>query len=123
MNLESREYFYHLALTEFWPPAEGRPYERSTIDSTLAEEGYVHLCRAGQVKQIADKYYHGRDDVMLLTIDPSLLDSKVEFEESPHHALAFPHLYGPIPPRAVIHTDPLELDEDGLLQLDQLLPV
>ncbi|WP_061964307.1 DUF952 domain-containing protein [Demequina aurantiaca] len=123
MNLENREYYYHLALAEYWPPAPGEPYERSSIDSTLQQEGYIHLSRASQVRHVADKFYKGRDDVILLTIDSELLDSRVEFEKSPDHELPFPHLFGPIMQRAVIHTDRVQLDEDGLLLLDQLLPV
>lgn len=123
MNLENREYYYHLALAEFWPPMPGQPYERSTIGSTLQQEGYIHLSRASQVKYVAEKFYQGREDVVMLTIDPALLDSKVEFEESPDHDLPFPHLFGPITQRAVIHTDHVEVDEDGTLLLDALLPL
>lgn len=123
MNLESREYYYHLALSEFWPPKPGQPYERSTVDSTLQEQGFIHLSRSSQLRQVADKYYRGRDDVILLTIDPSLVDSEIKLEKSSHHELPFPHLYGPIRQKAVIHTDHVGLDEDGLLAIEQLLPV
>lgn len=123
MNIESREYLYHLALAEFWPPEPGQSYERSTVDSTLAEEGYIHLARASQVRHVADRYYRDRDDVLLLTIDPALVDAKIVFEKSPHHDLPFPHLFGPLAPRAVIHTDRIRQDADGLLIFDQLLPV
>jgi uncharacterized protein (DUF952 family) len=123
MNLENGEYFYHLALAEFWPPLPGQPYERSSIDSTLAQEGYIHLSRANQVRYVADKFYKDRDDVIMLTIDPELLDSPVEFEESRDHERSFPHLFGPLTPRAVIHTDPVQIDDDGVLILDQILPI
>lgn len=122
MSLENREYYYHLALAEFWPPAPGEPYERSSISTTLKEEGFIHLSRSNQVKYVADKFYRGRDDVVMLTIDPELLDAKVEFEQSEGHELPFPHLLGPLPQRAVIHTDQVRVDNDGTLLLDQLLP-
>jgi len=123
MNLENREYYYHLALAEFWPTAPGQPYEQSTLNSTLTDEGYIHLSRASQVRYVANKFYAGRDDVILLTIDPTLLDSKIELEDTPDHDLPFPHLYGPLLPRAVIHTDKVALGDDGRLILDSLLPV
>ncbi|WP_430867162.1 DUF952 domain-containing protein [Demequina aurantiaca] len=123
MNLENHEYYYHLALAEHWPPLPGQQYERSSVDSTLQEEGFIHLSRASQVRHVAEKFYKGRDDVLMLTIDPALLDSRVEFETSPEHEQPFPHLFGPLLPRAVIHTDIVHLDEDGALQLDQLLPI
>ena len=123
MNLESREYFYHLALAEFWPPEPGQQYERSSIAASLHEEGFIHLSRASQVRHVADKFYKGRHDVVMLTIDPELLDSPVKFESSPDHELPFPHLFGPLPLRAVIHTDAVRVDSDGTLLVDQLLPV
>jgi uncharacterized protein (DUF952 family) len=52
-----------------------------------------------------------------------LLDSEVKFEKSDDHDLSFPHLYGPLLQRAVIHTDLLRLDDSGFLMVNQLLPV
>lgn len=123
MNLEHHEYFYHLALAEFWPPMPGQDYERSSLETTLQQEGFIHLSLASQVRHVADKYYKGRADVIMLTLDPHLLDSRVEFVKSPDHELPFPHLFGPITHRAVIHTDRVLVGADGTLLVDQLLPI
>ena len=54
----------------------------------------------------ANRLYRGRDDLVLLHIDPALLDSPVRWEPgvaTDPESMLFPHLYGPLPVRAVIN--------------------
>ena len=70
---------------------------------SLAAEGFVHLSSAEQVHLPADRLFAGRDDVLLLVLDPARLDD-VRFEEGvpPTPGVLFPHLYGPLPHAAVL---------------------
>jgi uncharacterized protein (DUF952 family) len=113
---------YHLALAAEWERARAAgAYDRSTIGRSLAEEGFIHCSFASQVPATADRFYRGRDDVVLLRIDPDLLDADVRVEEVPGAGEAFPHLYGPLPVGAVAWARPVPLDGDGGLDLSGLL--
>jgi uncharacterized protein (DUF952 family) len=54
------------------------------------------------VKTVADLFYRDRDDVVLLTIDPRLLDSPVVVETPDGGDEGYPHVYGPLPLEAVV---------------------
>jgi glutathione S-transferase len=101
---------YHLALRSEWDASTDR-YARSTIDQSLAEVGFIHCSYASQVQGTADLFYRDRDDVVLLTIDPELVDAEIRVEGG------FPHIYGPLPVAAVVRTDPLARGADGRLQI------
>lgn len=68
---------YHLALRGEWLETldAGTGYRRSTLGLSLADVGFIHCSFADQVQAIADAVYRGRSDVVLLEIDPALLDS------------------------------------------------
>lgn len=107
---------YHLALAGEWDPAVAE-YRGSTLGRTLADEGFVHCSTAEQLQATADRYYAGRPDVVLLTIDPGLVDAEVHVEEG------FPHVYGPVPTAAVVAVHPVPVGSDGRLQLAGLVEV
>ncbi len=94
----------HLALRDEWDAAvaERRSYDRSTIGVSLAEEGYIHCSFPEQVVATADRYYAGRDDVVVLVVDTSHLDAEVRTEDLGGTGVEFPHIYGPIPLDAVV---------------------
>jgi uncharacterized protein (DUF952 family) len=97
----TRSPIFHIAERAEWEAAReaGRPYEISTRGRTLAEEGFIHASRdEDQVRGVRRAFYADLDDLVLLVIDPEGLDVRHE----PVADDVFPHIYGPIPPRAVI---------------------
>ncbi len=110
----------HLAVAAEWERARARgSYERSTIDTSLADEGFVHCSFAHQVQATADRYYRGRDDIVLLVVDPDRLDAEVRVEEA-SNGEGFPHVYGPIPVDAVTSARPVPMGPDGRLDVSGL---
>ena len=96
-----RNLIFHLALTADWEAAEQTgTYAVSTLGRTLEEVGYIHCSYPEQVRDTARAFYAGRDDVVVLTIDPSLLEAEVRVENG------FPHVYGPVPVSAVTEVVP-----------------
>ena len=81
--------------------AEGS-YAGSAVD--LAD-GYIHLSTAAQLDETARKHYAGRENLMLLIVDLTALDDTIVWEPSRGGAL-FPHIYGPLPVRAVTDASP-----------------
>lgn len=100
---------YHLALADEWAEAveRGGPYRRSTIGASLEDVGFVHCSFAGQVEATRRRFYAGRDDVVLLRLDPARLTAEVRVEDLFGAGEAFPHVYGPVELDAVVEAAPL----------------
>jgi uncharacterized protein (DUF952 family) len=78
--------------------------------------GFIHLSTPEQVHLPANRLYRGRDDLVLLHVDPALLDSPVRWEPgvpTDPESMLFPHLYGPLPARAVIAVTAYPPSPDG----------
>jgi uncharacterized protein (DUF952 family) len=105
---------YHLALVEDWE-SRATEYRGSTVGRSLDDEGFVHCSTAKQLQATADRFYAGRSDVVLLTIDPKLVPAEIRIEGG------FPHVYGPVPTNSVIATAPIPLGPDGRLSLAGLI--
>jgi uncharacterized protein (DUF952 family) len=106
---------YHIATRADWERAgaDGE-YTRSSVDKTLAEEGFIHASQASQVARTANRFY--RDvpgDLVLLVIDPGLLRAEVRYEAVPGAELPFPHIFGPMNVDAVIAVRPFTAGPDG----------
>lgn len=71
---------------------------------TLATEGFIHCSAPDQVHVPANALARGRTDLVLLEIDESRLPEPPRWESDPSdpQAMAFPHVYGPIPVAAVV---------------------
>lgn len=73
--------------------------------ASLGVEGFVHCSDFGTVHLPANRLFAGRTDLLLLVIDPAKLDVPLRWEPgsppSPD-GVWFPHIYGPIPPAAVV---------------------
>ncbi len=111
---------FHLAVAAEWERARASgAYDRSTIDTSLAEEGFIHCSFPHQVQATADRYYRGRDDIVLLAVRPDRLGVDVVVEEA-SSGERFPHVYGPIPVDAVTSATPVPLGADGRLDLGSL---
>jgi glutathione S-transferase len=66
---------------------------------------------------VANSFYRGRTDVLLLSIDESKLTAEVREENAEGSAEVFPHIYGPLNVDAVVSVRRLELASDGTLSI------
>lgn len=119
-----QEPIYHLALAADWDTARAglSDYRTSTLGQDLADVGFIHCSYADQIQAIADRIYRDRDDVILLTIDPQRLKSRVVDEPVAGTDEEYPHIYGPIDLEAVVEVTPLAERPDGTLALPSLTP-
>ncbi|MFY1674596.1 DUF952 domain-containing protein [Plantactinospora sp. WMMB334] len=78
----------------------------------MADEGFIHAARRGQVLGVAEAFYADAGPLLLLSVDPSRLSSPVRDDEVAP-GIVFPHIYGPIDLDAVVGVAPLERDADG----------
>lgn len=122
----TREYFYdagvapdelvHLALPDDWTAARASgEYRTSTRGRTLDEEGFVHCSFSDQFVGVANRFYPDVPEIVILRVDPELLDAEVRVEPAAEGgAELFPHVYGPIPTTAVVATTWWERGDDGV---------
>ncbi len=83
---------------------------------SLAEVGFVHLSTPEQVSLPAGRLFHGRDDVLLVVLEPALIGVDVRWEPglpTDPPDMAFPHAYGPVPTAAVVDVVPYLPRADG----------
>ncbi len=93
----------HICGADEW----ARAADRGGIELPFGPAGprFIHLSTPEQVHLPANRLYRGRTDLVLLHIDPNLLDAPVLWEPgvpTDPESMLFPHLYGTLPVRAVI---------------------
>ena len=112
-------FIYHIAAAADWEQArhDGQ-YTMSTRGLTLAEQGYIHASTAGQVAQVANVYYRGVPDLLLLVIDPELVGPEIRYEAVPGQDEPYPHIYGPLNADAVVQARPFHPGSDGEFSFD-----
>jgi uncharacterized protein (DUF952 family) len=112
---------YHIATAADWRRAQrDGEYVTPTIGRTLAEEGFIHASTATQVADVANRYYRGvADDLVVLVIHPGRLRSPLRYERVPGAGEPFPHIYGPLNADAVLAARPFPPNPDGTFTFTQ----
>jgi uncharacterized protein (DUF952 family) len=100
-------FIYHIATAADWARAvrDGQ-YTMSTRGLTLAEQGFIHASTGEQVPLVAEAYYRGAPDLLLLVIDTDLVAPPIRYEHVPGQAAPYPHIYGPLNVTAVVEARP-----------------
>lgn len=105
---------YHVTTRQEWEDAErSGEYRVSTRGRTLEEEGFIHCSQGSQVAAIANRFYKGMDDLVLLTIDERLVNPEVRYEPVPGWDEPFPHIYGPLNTDAIVCVTAFAPDAEG----------
>jgi len=98
------------------------------VPESLSTEGFIHCSTVSQIVGVANTFYRGWRELVLLVIDPSKLRAELKWEPpaepEPTHAREgelFPHIYGALNPDAVVKVLPFEPDAEGLFSLPQEL--
>ncbi len=101
---------YHLARAEEWH--ESGPSGAYAGGAHDRRDGFIHFSTSGQIAESARKHRSGEADLLLLAVDAEALGKALRWETS-RGGVLFPHLYGPLPPAAVVWSLPLPLDAQG----------
>ncbi len=81
---------------------------------SLHTEGYIHCATQAQVEQVANFYYKGHKNLMLLEINEEKLKVEVKWEGEEHQK--FPHIYGSIEIHVVEREVDWQENEQGLFE-------
>ncbi len=93
---------FHIARQIDWQAAQAAGSYRV---ASLEHEGFIHCSTAEQVAGVANRFYRGQADLVLLHIDPQRVQAPLRYEapaEAPASSERFPHIYGPLNLDAVV---------------------
>ena len=101
---------YKLLRAPEWEAAkDAASFAGSPLD---LKDGFIHFSTLAQAADTAARHFAGEAGLVLAEVDPARLDAPLRWDPSRGGAL-FPHLYGPLPLRAVVRVWPLTLDGAG----------
>ena len=101
---------YKIVPRALWHEAEtDGVFAGSAVD---AADGYIHFSTADQARETAAKHFAGKDDLLLVAVDPATMGPALAWEPSRGGAL-FPHLYTPLRLADVSWAEELPLGPDG----------
>jgi uncharacterized protein (DUF952 family) len=116
---------YHITSRMAWNQARMHGDYRA---QSLESEGFIHCSTQEQVVPVAENFFKGQDDLLLLVIEPDRLSSDLRWESPaggtpppgvPEGEL-FPHVYGPINLEAVVRVFDLQSQPDGKYDFPQI---
>lgn len=108
----------HIIERERWERAKlAGTYHAESLDS----EGFIHFSKPEQVEKTANRFYHGKNDLVLLIVDTDKLKAEIKHEPPSHPTSedeTFPHLYAELNTDAVIRVIDLPMQPDGSFSFD-----
>jgi release factor glutamine methyltransferase len=84
----------------------------------LKHEGFIHCSQPEQILEVANRFYPGISELVLLWMDPDKVASEIRWDGADNSL--FPHIYGPINLDAVISVTELKPEIDGTYRVIQL---
>jgi uncharacterized protein (DUF952 family) len=118
---------FHITSKSEWREAQQRG---EYIAPSLATEGFIHCSTKKQVLHVANAFYRGRNDLVLLKLDEEKISSEIKWEPpaavGPAPGISdsdkFPHIFGPINLTAVAAVLDFEPDPaSGTFSLPSIL--
>jgi|WetSurMetagenome_2_1015567.scaffolds.fasta_scaffold82409_2 uncharacterized protein (DUF952 family) len=106
---------YHITTRLAWEQAQVQGVY--TTDS-LESEGFIHCSTDSQVQATANRFFIGRQDLVLLIIDEHKVKAEIRFENLEGGTDRFPHVYGAIPVNAVEMVIAILPDRSGFFVFD-----
>lgn len=100
---------YHITTKEEWQGRTGNSYR----PNSFAGEGFIHCSRAEQLMAVANRFYRGKQNLLLLCIACERTIADIRYENLEGGEELYPHLYGPLNPDAVVKVFPLQPGPDG----------
>jgi len=106
----------HIAEPDAWKAAQSRG---SYAAASLETEGFIHCSLPDQIVEVADHFFAGRKDLVLLVVNADRIEADVRRELAPN-GKEYPHVYGVIPVGAVTRVVPWSSGPDGTFELPSL---
>lgn len=109
---------YHLVSSDDWhnakTQAEYKPRQ-------FSHEGFIHCSYLHQLSSVANRFFLGQNNLLLLVIDCSNIKNDIIDENLEGGLELYPHLYSGLPINAVAEVIPFPCNVDGSFSLPQKL--
>lgn len=92
---------YHIATQEVW---NSQLQLASYLPKEFEKDRFIHLSTEAQVAGVLQRYYKGREDLLLITLDETKLIAPLKYEPSTGNEL-YPHLYGELNKSAIVKVE------------------
>lgn len=102
------DFLYHITSREEWSQTHSE-----YLPANFDKEGFIHCSYREQIVGSANKFFHGRHDLVLLQIDRAKITSNIVDENLEGGEIMFPHIYGPLPVNAVVQELDFACEKDG----------
>jgi uncharacterized protein (DUF952 family) len=102
----------HLTSRLAWQKAQELGEYRA---ASLEAEGFIHTSRPDQILGVANRYYPGARDLVLIAIAADRLHAPLRWDIS--DGQYFPHIYGSLNLEAVLGVQDFTPDSDGVFRL------
>ena len=118
-QLNPEDMILHITTRSAWEEAQTHGEYSAP---SLSVEGFIHCSTLSQILPVAENFYKGQKELVVLVIDPTQLASALHWEAPTERILPppgvpvgekFPHVYGPINLNAVVKVADLEENESG----------
>ncbi len=117
---------YHITRRADW---EAALVSGSYRPPSLEREGFIHFSARRQLLLVANAFYRGHDDLVVLCVPPQRVAGALRWEApDPAQTLTnassdrFPHLYQALATSDVAQVVPLTVGDDGFFALPHDLP-
>jgi uncharacterized protein (DUF952 family) len=91
--------------------------------ASFEDEGFIHCSYLNQVCRVANLFYKGKNDLVLLEINKARTDCEVIDEDLYNSGEAFPHIYGKLPWEAVVAIHEFPNNDDSTFDLPTTVSV
>jgi uncharacterized protein (DUF952 family) len=89
----------------------------------FVDEGFIHCSYLNQVCRVANLFYRGKTDLVLLEIDKARTSCEVIDEDLYDSGEVFPHIYGKLPWEAIITIQEFPCNDNGTFDLPATVKV
>ena len=106
------EAIFHITTKSEWAARSGGQY----VPASYPVERFIHFSTSSQFLSTSNRLFKGRNDLLVLEVDPEGLESNLVFENLEGGSELFPHLYSALPIENVVSKFCLKPDEEGDFQ-------
>lgn len=112
--LRHQRVIYHILPKTDWNQAETTGVYKP---ASLPAEGFIHCSKVDQVVAVANRYYAGQKDLLMICIASDQVKAEIRYENLLGGEELFPHIYGALNLDAVVGISILAPDENGRFHL------
>ena len=105
---------YHVVTSAEWAlVSKGRHYS----PPAFSNDGFIHCCKEEQLEYVGKCHFRGRQGLVVLCIDPTMVAAPIKYEDLTGENMLFPHIYGVLNTDAVKSVVAFQPRADGTFEI------